>query len=121
MGGMLDACRRASGSDARFTWVPEAFLAARGVLPWSHLPLWMPPSQESHRAFHRVDIGRALAAGLAFRPLEGTARDTLAWQRANEGRPAPDKAGVPIPDETLRPEREAELLAEWHRRPSGGA
>ena len=116
MGDLLETCRAASGSDANFTWVDEAFLAERGVLPWSHLPLWLPQSRETHRCFHRVPIDRALAAGLAFRPLAETVRDTLAWQRSSAGQPLPEKLGVAMPDETLAPQREAELLAEWHSR-----
>jgi 2'-hydroxyisoflavone reductase len=48
-----------------------------------------------------VDVSRAVAAGLTFRPLEETARDTLAWSlEAGEQR------------ETLSRERERELLAQ---------
>jgi 2'-hydroxyisoflavone reductase len=114
MGGLLESCREASGSDARFTWLDEEFLSRRGVLPWTHLPLWMPMSWESRRYFHRVQIDRALAAGLAFRPLVETARDTLVWQSATAGQPLPEKGGVPMPDLTLPPDRERELLDEGH-------
>jgi 2'-hydroxyisoflavone reductase len=116
MADLLEACRPAGGGGARFTWVDEAFLTERSVEPWTHLPLWLPESRQSHRFFHRVDIGRALATGLTFRPLAETARDTLAWQRGIAGRPLPEKLGVPMPDLTLRPERERELLDEWHGR-----
>jgi 2'-hydroxyisoflavone reductase len=116
MGEMLETCRSASGSDACFTWVDESFLAERGVLPWTHLPLWLPPSVETHAYFHRKSADRALAAGLAFRPLAETVRDTLDWQRANEGRPLPEKLGVPMPDLTLSAVRERELLDEWRAR-----
>jgi 2'-hydroxyisoflavone reductase len=115
LGTMSDAIR----SDARFTWVSDTFLAERGVLAWSHLPLWMPSSWEPRRYFHRIDIGRALVAGLTFRPLAETVLETLAWQRPNAGRPFAEKPGVPTPDLTLHPERERELLQEWHR--SGAA
>ena len=33
-GRMLDLCRTVSGSDARFKWMNEAYLLARGVQPW---------------------------------------------------------------------------------------
>jgi 2'-hydroxyisoflavone reductase len=49
-----------------------------------------------------VNIERALAAGLTFRPISDTVADTLAWV-AEEPRPLPLRAG-------LSPEREAELL-----------
>ena len=116
MGRFLEECRAASGSDARLTWVGEQFLLERGVAPWGELPLWIPESSESHRYFIRTNIDRALDAGLTFRPLAETIRDTLAWQREREGKPMPDKPGVPQPDVSLKPERERELLAEWHRR-----
>jgi len=49
----------------------------------------------------QADTRRALAAGLAFRPIEETTVDTLAWSRtAGEQRP------------TLTRERERELLVE---------
>jgi len=116
MGELLETCRSASGSDARFTWVDETFLTERGVLPWAHLPLWMPPSAETHAHFLRIGADRALGAGLTFRPLSDTVRATLAWQRSSEGRPLPEKPGVPTPDLTLSAARERELLAEWHAR-----
>lgn len=116
MGEMLETCRSASGSDARFTWMDESFLGERGVLPWAHLPLWMPPSVGTREYFLRIDSDRALAAGLTFRPLSETVSDTLAWQRSSEGQPLPEKPGVPTPDLTLGAARERELLDEWHER-----
>jgi 2'-hydroxyisoflavone reductase len=56
-----------------------------------------------------VNISRALFSGLRFRPLEDTARDTLAWERALALDTRP-------PSPALKPEREAELLAAWHAR-----
>jgi hypothetical protein len=54
-------------------------------------------------AADKAVIDRALAAGLRFRPLAETIRGAL-----DEAMPT-DAAG-------LRPEREAELLAQWHAR-----
>jgi 2'-hydroxyisoflavone reductase len=115
MADFLDGCRAASASDARFTWVSEQFLAEQGVAPWSELPLWLPASTGTHAWFSRTDIGRALAAGLTFRPLAETIRDTLAWQRGRVDRKLPEKAGVPMPDVALAAEREHALLEAWHR------
>lgn len=106
MGELLQAARDASGSDAQFTWVSEAFLLENKVAPWSELPLWIPDSDPDAAGFSTVRCARALAAGLRYRPLADTLRDTLAWAQA---RPAEHawRAG-------LTPEREAELLAAWH-------
>jgi len=47
--------------------------------------------------------------GLTFRPLDVTARDTLAWFKSLPSeRQAHPKAG-------LSAEREAEVLAQWHK------
>jgi 2'-hydroxyisoflavone reductase len=88
--------RIAPGAD--LVWVDDATLLEAGVGPWMELPLWLPG--EEHVGILQADIGRALAAGIAFRPLEETARDTLAWSlEAGEQRP------------TLSREREQEILA----------
>jgi 2'-hydroxyisoflavone reductase len=53
-----------------------------------------------------ADPGRAVATGLRARPLADTVRDTWAWAQTVE---QPDSPGLPA-------DREAELLARWHRR-----
>jgi 2'-hydroxyisoflavone reductase len=112
MGGFLEACRDASDSDARFTWVGERFLTERGVEPWGTLPLWLPESDEQHRFFLAQNCERAFDAGLTFRPASDTARDTLAWQRAGYPGLAAD-APNSVRAHTLDPERERELLGAW--------
>lgn len=105
MGRVLEVCRQVSGSDARFTWIPDDWLLEHEVQPWMELPLWV-TGDEEHRGFHAIDVSRAIAAGLTFRPLEQTVRDTLDWDAT---RPAKYtwRAG-------MAPEREQELLAAWH-------
>ncbi|MCA1632303.1 MAG: NAD-dependent epimerase/dehydratase family protein [Acidobacteria bacterium] len=114
MGRFLEECRSVSGSDARVTWVGERFLLERSIEAWSELPLWVSDEDEPHRYFMANNIAKALAAGLTFRPLADTIRDTLEWQSQNEVTTT-DKTGVPVPDITLKPERERELLEEWHK------
>jgi len=109
LGECLTRIAAAVGGDARLTWVDEAFLREQGVQPWLEMPLWL---HEADQAMDRVSNARARAEGIAFRPLEDTARDTLAWERT---RPPEARAASPA----LRPEREAEVLAAWARR-SGG-
>jgi 2'-hydroxyisoflavone reductase len=106
MGGMLAGVAAAIGGAAKLTWVPETFLDANNVSAWSDLPVWVPGHGDS-AGFARRDIGRALAAGLTFRPLATTAKDTLAWFKALPAeRQAKLRAG-------LTAEREAQLLAQW--------
>lgn len=103
MSALLEACRKVSRSDARFTWMDDARLLEEKVGPWREMPLWIPESDAAMSGMMGTSIARALAKGLAFRPLEDTIADTLAWAKT---RPADHswKAG-------LAREREAELLA----------
>jgi 2'-hydroxyisoflavone reductase len=78
IGAMLEICKQVSGSDATFTWAPVDFLAENKVEPWSDLPVWVPDTPED-AGFSRVSISKALQAGLTFRALEETVRDTLVW------------------------------------------
>ena len=103
LGDCLERIRRAVGGNARLTWVSEEFLKAQGVEPWMQMPLWLPTAD---RAFAAVSIARALTAGLRIRPLEDTARDTLAWERSLVPDPRPTSPAITA-------EREAELLEAW--------
>ena len=109
MGEVLQVSRRVTGSDATFTWADRDFLAEHEVSSWSDLPCWIPTNEEASVGTLRVD--RALAAGLTFRPLSETVRDTLAWWEHvdAERKSKPMRSG-------LTAEREAELLAKWHAR-----
>lgn len=78
MGEFLDACKRVSGSVAAFHWASAEFLNEHGVQPWSDMPVWIPDTEEE-AGFSRVDVSRAIHAGLKFRPLEDTIRDTIRW------------------------------------------
>jgi 2'-hydroxyisoflavone reductase len=114
-GQLLDTCRTASGSAARFTWVSEAFLSANEVTPWSELPLWIPQSDADMQGFSDISCAKAIAAGLTFRDLATTVRDTLAWD-ATRADTAEPPARLLQPRAGLAPDREAELLRAWHSR-----
>jgi 2'-hydroxyisoflavone reductase len=96
LGEVLPRIAEALGADCRFHWVDSRTLLDEGVGPWMELPLWL--GGESH-GIVQADITRALEGGLELRPLEETARDTLAWARTVE----PQRP-------TLTRAREAELL-----------
>jgi len=109
MGELLDAARRLLAPAARLCWVDEDFLLAQGVAPWTELPLWLPRAQQG---LDQVGIARALASGLQCRPLAATLADTAAWAaEAGAGGAGAARSAV-----GLTPQREAELLAAWHRR-----
>src|SRR5438874_1183481 len=107
VGAMLEGIKAANKSKASFTWVNTDFLQAQKVVPWSDMPVWVPPRGEE-AGTGRINIQRATAKGLTFRPLAVTARDTLAWFKSQPPERQKLKAGI-------TPEREAEVLAAWHK------
>ena len=102
---VLEECRRVAGADARLVWVPGEELDEAGVGEWMELPLWL--SDPAFRGMMAVDVSRALAAGLRFRPLAETIADTLAWVRSGEA-PSDPPAG-------LDRDKERQLLASLSR------
>ncbi|MFI1968694.1 reductase [Streptomyces cinnamoneus] len=106
MGGLLEACRRATGSDAELRWTDPGRIIAAGVEPWTQLPVWMPPG-EMHDAFHRGDVAKAVSAGLRCRPVEDTVTDTWNWL-CDLGGVAPQRPDRPPVG--LDAETEAKLL-----------
>ncbi len=100
-GELLESCVRVSNADAEITWVTDDFLLEQEVGQWMELPLWL--SDPAMAAADDAVVGRAVAEGLRFRPLDETVGGTL------EDAATTDEAG-------LTPEREASLLAAWHAR-----
>ena len=109
MGEVLATCKQVAGSDATFTWADGAFLAEHEIAPWSDMPVWVPlDGSDGGHPFMNID--RALKAGLTFRPVSETVRDTLDWwaNEPEERRNKPMRSGITA-------EREAEVLAAWHK------
>lgn len=96
---LVEAAASASDTDLNVEVVDDAFLTSRGIeqeLPlWADGPLWA--------AWAQVDVGKAIGAGLRFRPIDDTVAATLSHAEV-------------VPGLGLEPEREAELLAAWHAR-----
>lgn len=102
---LLASTAEGVGATPTWTWVGQEFLDEQGVAPWSGpdgVPLWLPRPEYDGMLAH--DVSPSLAAGLRPRSVADTARDTLAWLRAEPG------AAV----SGITREREAELLAAWH-------
>jgi 2'-hydroxyisoflavone reductase len=99
MGRLLEECRTVSGSAASFIWASEKFLLDQEVGAWSEMPLWIP---EDYNGIFLVNNDKAIAAGLTFRPLADTIKDTLTWDVGRASN-IERRAG-------LKPERERELI-----------
>ena len=93
-GILFDLCKTATYSAAELTWIPSGRLVAAGVSPDMGIPLWV--AEPGYEAFNDVDSSRAVAAGLTYRPVTDTIRDTLAWDLARGG---PEKEGLPAAEE----------------------
>jgi len=107
IGGMLDGIKKATKSNAQFTWVPADFLAEHKVRPWADMPVWIPPRGEE-TGFAEISIKKALDKGLTFRPLADTTQATLEWfKQQTAERRSKLKAGITA-------EKEKEVLAAWH-------
>jgi 2'-hydroxyisoflavone reductase len=102
---VIETCQQVAAVSSEITWANEEFLLEQQVVPFTELPLWLP---EAVWGISQVNISRALAAGLQFRPLAETVADTLAWAQS---RPMDYKWL-----NGLNPERETELLAAWWER-----
>jgi 2'-hydroxyisoflavone reductase len=106
MDGVMETCRRVTGRDTKLTWVPAGWLETQGEKGDAGLPIWLPPAGTTAGA-HLRSNARAVKAGLRFRPVDITVRDTLIWFKdLPPERQQKLRAG-------LKPEREAELLARW--------
>jgi 2'-hydroxyisoflavone reductase len=71
------------------------------------MPVWV-PAMGATAGFMRVNCTKAWNAGLTFRPLADTAKDTLTWYHSRpEAEQAKARAGI-------APEKEQAVLAAWH-------
>ncbi|HZI42813.1 MAG TPA: NAD-dependent epimerase/dehydratase family protein [Gemmatimonadaceae bacterium] len=107
MPSFLERARAALNADVKFTWVDDyAFLAAHEIdeaIPWARLA-------GNDDGMMSISNKKAIAAGLTFRPLAATVRDTLAWW------PSVPEARRNAPKFAITPEKEAKALADWRAR-----
>lgn len=99
--------RAATSSEPTWTWIEDyEFLEQQKVLyaiPWI-LPMG------NDLGSQRINIDRAKAAGLRFRPIARTAMETLDWYYSLT------KEEQSRPPMAISPEHEAEVLAAWKAR-----
>jgi len=107
MGELLAGMRAVVSNEISFTWIDADALEEYGVQAWSEMTAWVPARGETAGSA-MFSNARAVAAGLTYRPLAVTAKDTLDWWATlpAERREKP-RAG-------LAAEKEREVLAKWH-------
>ena len=107
IGEMLNEIKKATKSQAKFTWVDADFLLAHNVHAWSDMPVWVAPRGDEI-GFSQISVKKAVSKGLTFRSVVDTTLATLEWFRKQPAeRQATLKSGI-------KPEREKEVLALWH-------
>ncbi len=98
---LLHGMKIVLGADCSFTWVPDDFLLEHEVGPWMELPLWIPSDGK-----HDYGTEKAIQAGLTFRSIADTIRDTQAWHEKERGDAHKWRTGI-------APEKESKVLAAW--------
>lgn len=106
VGGAMSAMHAVAKTSAATVWVDPVWLQTQGVV--DALPLMM--GRGDPIDLLRVNIGRALALGLALRPFASTFADTMEWLIAT-----PDAIPSGI---GLSRSRERELLRTWSAKES---
>ncbi len=104
---MLEMIQVVTASAVTLHGADDDFLTDHEVQPWSEFPLWLP----GETGWSEVNINRALATGLTFRPLSETVQATLDWLETYD-LPEPPPAG-------MTRQREDELLRAWQAQRSG--
>jgi 2'-hydroxyisoflavone reductase len=108
---VLTACNAAGGNKAKLTWVDWKFLDQQDVGPWAEMPMWIPTEEDP--GFGTMSNARAVAAGLVFRPIGDTAKDTLAWLANLPADMTPEQKKRATSSGISR-DKEAKVLAAWH-------
>ena len=118
------------GAETQLTWVPAKFV--REYPEQLNTTIWIPPEGEAI-GFHQWSNAAAIKAGMTFRPISETIRDTLEWfpkeierrvrvtaevaeEAKAEGKPPPPDRGDPSKIRGgYAPEVEKALLEAWHK------
>ena len=115
MGEFLENCKKVTGSNAEIVWCDEKFLLDQGVAPWTEMPLWVPEEfplepelNEPWKGAFSVNIEKAIASGLTFRPLEESLTEIHEWEKQRNLASDEWKSG-------MSRDREKELLQLWSR------
>jgi 2'-hydroxyisoflavone reductase len=106
IGDLIETSRQATGAKTTVHWVDTEFLDSTGVLEERGLPIWLPAVGPTAGAA-LVSSAPAVYAGLRFRPLAVTVRETYDWQRT---RPPERQEKL---EAGLTAEQESQLLAKW--------
>jgi 2'-hydroxyisoflavone reductase len=103
-GSLVEACQKVGTAHAKPVWIPADFVAKQEGIEF---PIWAAYAGDT-KGFSTWRNDRAVKAGLRFRPVEQTAKDTLAWFKTQEKEA---KGRTKLAGPTA--EQEAKLIAAW--------
>jgi 2'-hydroxyisoflavone reductase len=109
----IDQTNAAVGGKATPVWVDAKFLEKHDVGPWSEMPMWI-PNEGEYVGFGTTSNARAVKAGLEFRPIGDTAKDTLAWLQT-----LPEDQRMKARSSGIKRDKEDKILAEWKAQKKG--
>lgn len=110
---VIDACNVAAGNKATPVWVDAKFLETNEVAPWQEMPMWI-PNEGDYAGFGTTSNARAVKAGLTFRPIGDTAKDTLAWLET-----LPPDLKQKFRSSGIKRDKEDKVLAAWKAQKKG--
>lgn len=109
---VITACNEAAGNKATPVWVDWEFLKKHDVVPWMEMPMWIPLEEDP--GFGTTSNARALKAGIRFRPVGETAKDTLAWLAT-----LPEDERTKFRSSGIARDKEDKILAAWKAEKKG--
>ncbi len=113
MKDVIDQTNAAVGGKGQPVWVDWKFLEKKEVMPWAEMPMWIPNEGED-ASFGTNSNARAVKAGLTFRPIGDTAKDTLAWLPT-----LPEDQRQRARSSGIKRDKEDKILAEWKAQKKG--
>lgn len=102
---LITECQEFSTKDLEIQWVDEDFLIKNDLEDWVEIPLWL-SYKRNMPGFFNINVGKAIKAGLTFRPLPEIIASILEWDSSREH--IKRQAG-------LDREKEMELLTLWEQ------
>jgi nucleoside-diphosphate-sugar epimerase len=74
---LLETCNDVTGNNASLKWKGPDEILAKGIKPWTELPIW--PVPKSRNYVFNINVTKAFEAGLRTRPAKETIVDTWEW------------------------------------------
>jgi 2'-hydroxyisoflavone reductase len=99
----LETANKVAGENAQLCWLDPEKVTEAGIGQWVELPMWLLPNDPGSK----VDVTKALKAGMEIRSAKETIVDTWKWLKTLDEMPSKIDVG-------LDPEKEREALRKYY-------